>query len=609
MNNNAEITVELNNYNEAEIENEILAFIQNIVNGFTQRTNEYLEFIYSESVNEDELFSTLNQVRLIQKLYTCSKDIINSYGIKQNSEKYTPLTKEDLLANITELKADTVDALKSIQKVYNESFDIDDEDEFQRVQSEMREKRKKFRVYDELLSNWLVAVNSYVKIIPKTSFSEIQIPNTDLPDSVVETGNISPSAEFTTPELGSEPEQFLPKVINLTEQAFFDWLVSDGCVTETTARQYISNIHSIEKLYQTIYGIRNNLFEDTSADDVKEVIDTLIQRNEYIDANERRHNGFGAALNKYVQFVGISDEKTKAPAEKKNYHPPISSDPLVVKTVDFENPYECTYYKPCAFYLFQSKYLVSTWRELYTNFLVQLYEDNAYTERLKSIIGKSLYGRSIDFADRKYLRYLRRPIKVSANFFAEGNISASDIIKRIKCLMDLCSIDEDQMVIEYFAHDKNDENLNADNSENISDEFELSSNSDVEQTETETAGETSFPTDTIPQETSEIAASAEYIVLKLNGSVFRAYDCSDALNKVCEFAINCKPFSMARIAGQGINLNGRSVFYRQAVPLDGYNKLSNGLQVIRIASLSDLQTVKKEVLRYCQIDDNIITII
>lgn len=609
MNNNSENSIKLNNHNESEMERKILVFVQNIVNGYAQRTNEYLEFIYSESVNEDELFSTLNRVRLIQRLYSCSKDIINCYGIKQNSEKYTPLTKENLIADITELKADTVGALKSIQKAYNESFDIDDEAEFQRVQSVLRERRKKYRIFDELLSNWLNSVESYVKIHPHTSFQKTHSPKPGLSKPFAETKKTSTIPESTTSEFNPESEQNSPVKPLLTEQTFLEWLVSDGDVTETTARQYISNIHSIEKLYQTIYGSRKNLFKDTDADSAKGMIETLIHSNMYIDANERRHNGFGAALNKFCQFAGISIEETKGPGEKKNYAPPVSSEPLVIKTVDFDNPYDCTYYKPCSFILNNSKYPVKCWRELYTQFLILLYEDRDYYSVLKSFIGKSLYGRSIDFADRKILRYLRRPIKVAEDFFAEGNISAGDIIKRVKCLLTLCSIDEAQMVIEYIAHDKNDINANDDNAEDISDVVGQSSDSDIGQTEANTGGESNLPTDTITQEPPEFSVGAEYIALRLNGNLVRAYDFSDALNKVCEFAIICKPFRMARIAGQGISLNGSSVFSRQAVSLNGYNKLSNGLQIIKVDSLSDLQAITQKVKAYCQIDDEMIAII
>ena len=87
MNNNMEIQ------REEEIERDILAFVQDIVNGYAQRTTEYLRFIYSETVDVNELLSALNKVRLIQKLHSCSNDIIMSRNIKQTSDKYNPLNK------------------------------------------------------------------------------------------------------------------------------------------------------------------------------------------------------------------------------------------------------------------------------------------------------------------------------------------------------------------------------------------------------------------------------------------------------------------------------------------------------------------------------------
>ena len=116
-------------------------------------------------------------------------------------------------------------------------------------------------------------------------------------------------------------------------------------------------------------------------------------------------------------------------------------------------------------------------------------------------------------------------------------------------------------------------------------------------------------TTSVPDEPQQTDTDARHIVLRLNGNVIRAYDYSDALNKICEFSINCKPFRMARIAGQAIQIHGNSVFYRKSVPVDGYNKLSNGLQIITIATLSDLQTITAAVQRYCQIDDDMIAII
>lgn len=111
------------------------------------------------------------------------------------------------------------------------------------------------------------------------------------------------------------------------------------------------------------------------------------------------------------------------------------------------------------------------------------------------------------------------------------------------------------------------------------------------------------------EQAQEISTGTKQISFQLNGKLISAYDHSDALNKICEFCINCKPFRMARIAEGDILLDGKNVFYRKRAPADGYRKLSNGLQVINISTLQDLQTITAEVKRYCGIDDDMITII
>lgn len=590
--------------------------------------------------------------------------------------------------------------------------------------------------------------------------------------------------------------------------------------------------------------MRNNLFGTNSADNARAMIESLIVKNEYIDANERRHNSFGTALAKFAQFADISVIGFNQSVEKKNCKSLVSSEPFTVRTVDFNNPHNCTYYKPCSFILNGLTYTAGSWKELYTKFLILLYTDNTYSETIKGLIGKSLYGHRIDFADKNL--YFRRPIEVSTNFFAEGNLSAMEIIRHIKCLIELCAISNDNMVIKYSVQEKNNdpkvsantstgkdkqlsipsvpeeavaktstpvihaktatnsiidesklatvatfipdttksfvlknavieilssdapeitkyrEHRNGISSKSLRElikeyygktigffeiskllmidkafksigrgcyilnEATLSQKAETEYSElatietkkeesieisdkqvytektVDTASEHSLtiksilevikenignlqyedgfgayevktllsqkgvadvseeqiealmsacfelqqiedgyysliddesygnysaesivvmentPDNTADmdttdntdiQEISHSDADERQIVLRLNGNTVRAYDYSDALSKVCEFSINCKPFKMARITGQAIQIHGNNVFYRQAVPVDGYNKLSNGLQIITITTLLDLQTITTEIQKYCQIDDDMITII
>lgn len=849
--NNIEIQREaavVNNRSENEVENDLIRFVQRIVNEYFQRNNEYIKFVRSETVNVDELISALNRVRWIYKLYSLSTSVIENYSIVCDSSDFVTFTNESLLNQLNEVDSDINELLKKIQRVYNDSFDIDDEEEYQRIQNEQREKRKKFRLLNELCKSYYEAIDSFVPISVNTTFSGIIASENKVEEKNSE---VLAASEITE----NENKQ-------ITEQNFFNWLVSDGEVAESTARQYISNIHSIEKLYQTLYGVRKNLLGADSGSYAQEMIETLVHNSEYIDANERRYNSFGAALSKFAQFVGLSIDGIKKQTEK-NVQVPITCQSYVVKNVDFSNPQDCTYYKPCSLTINGQKYPVGKWKEVYTRFLTFLYADNTYSAILKGKIGKQLYGRCIDFADKSFLHYLRRPIKVSPDFFAEGNLSAADIIKHIKYLMDLCSVDSDIIQIEYNTQVQSDENddiieaftenaedeqfsifeddvdnpdisdiiekannavqINSPESSEVpesqetiiaSASFELDlsipfvlkeaiiailSSNDVEinkrkeyksgmstkmlrelikkyydknigifeisallmmdktfrsvgkgcyalnenffskdeviakQEAVEQKTEDNLPSvqdtaegdvpenfdslderneskshitdelltdkiveliknnkeglqyrdgfsvydvkmllvgqeiinkseeyleklmseceylkeveegyyvyidelqdkivcdenrnsditpepqpdvfDTISKEDSIeeiVSLDTRHIILNINEKMVRAYDYSDALCKVCEFAINFKPFRMARIAGQGIRINGNNVFYRKAVLVDGYNKLSNGLQVIRIADMSDLLLIADEVKKYCQISDDTVKVI
>lgn len=881
------IISELSGHSEEEIESDIIGFVQNIVNGYALETKEYLAFVYAETVNMDDLLSVLDRTRLIQKLLSCANDIIENRAIKPNSDKFTLRTKEDLTQYLNERKTEVREVLKKIQKAYNESLDIDDDEEYHRVQSEVRERRKKFRQYDNLLISLLDVVTSYVNIATQSHSPALEFQDDELERSVHTDKTASTVSELEKGESVQTIES--SDVSRFTEQAFFDWLVSDGGVSDSTAKQYISNIHSIEKLYQTLFGIRQNILGTFSTDSVRSMIEVLIQRSEYIDANERRHNSFDISLSKFTQFAGISVFGLKNTTKKKNYQLSADTQPCVIRTVNFDNPHNYTYHKPCSFILNEQRYAVGSWQDLYKKFLNLLYTNNTYSEIIRRLNNKVLYGRHIDFADKTLIHKLRTPIMISTNFFAEGNLSAADIIRHIKYIMEFCSIDNEYMVIEYSTQENKDDtkitidstpeqkNTNNTNSEitetidansseaktSITDEERTAKDSSMEcpanksgstsamtqndsdntspeavsfipnhtksfvlkdaiieilltnapevtkyheykggisskslrelikkyygkmiglfeiskllmsnktfrsvgkgcyiinetaiphnkpesefpendepvevvtkpvrtpetttahemptvaaavkpvtkpiSTATQTAihkeiigndkltiapiievmkenynnlqyedgfgayevknllsqkGYTNVSEDEIDafmskcpelqeieegyytlaeiedgtettakisdsvenkaegivssilaidsDESQQVDSDARDIVLRLDGNTVRAYDYSDALGKICEFSINCKPFKMARIAGQGIQIHGNNVFYRKSVPVNGYSKLSNGLQFIMIATLSDLQAITAEIKKYCQIDNDMITII
>lgn len=443
------ITAGLSNCNEDDIEKQLIAFVQNIANGYLQRKNEYLQFISIADVNISELISILNKTRLIHKLYSISEDIISKNNIVPIEGKFSPLTREALLSTIKALQSDVGTALKKIQREYNASLDIDDEEEFHKVQGKIREQRKKFRVFDELCTSYYDAVSNYspVELNGKASDKVVdEIPKTI---SVSETSNPINIDDDSKP---NETPQY-----PFSEDKFLEWLIHDGNVAEITAKHYVSNIHSIEKLYQSLFGIRKNMFEITSSEHIKAIIESLVRKDEFIDANERRHNSFSASLNKFAQFANVTIDDSDSKIQQARIERPEiinKSNYNVIKIVDLDVPNEYSYYKPSSFYFNDTKYEADNWRDVYYKFLILLYTDSNYSTHLKALVNRAIYGKRIDFADKLSVGELRRPIRVSTDFFAEGNLSAPDILKRIKYIMDICSIGKEQLIIEYYDKEK-----------------------------------------------------------------------------------------------------------------------------------------------------------
>ena len=267
---------ESNDRSEDEVENSILDFVHNIANRFIQSKNEYLEFINTESFDLNELITSLNRARLLHRLYSISNSIIGGYKLIQAEKVYTPYTKDDLIKTINDLKADISSVLRKIQKAYNESLEIDDEDEYQRNQSKIRERRKKFKKYDDVLTSFRNAVEEYVS--DKVYTSETESDDIIKPKQAPIVGTENTAEQFDFPQKTS-----VEGTPDHSEQAFFNWLISDGGVSEQTARQYISGIHSVEKIYQMVFGIRKNLLDYVSADNAKQMIESVITKKQYIN--------------------------------------------------------------------------------------------------------------------------------------------------------------------------------------------------------------------------------------------------------------------------------------------------------------------------------------
>lgn len=97
---------------------------------------------------------------------------------------------------------------------------------------------------------------------------------------------------------------------------FVDWMLQEG-MAERTASSYASNLGTVGDLAKSYEFCDSEIWMITDANLLKEVLEKLLQNQEFVDKNETRHNQFRASFVKYIQFCGDEDFRTKRTSAKK----------------------------------------------------------------------------------------------------------------------------------------------------------------------------------------------------------------------------------------------------------------------------------------------------
>ena len=118
--------------------------------------------------------------------------------------------------------------------------------------------------------------------------------------------------------------------------------------------------------------------------------------------------------------------------------------------IDFCHINSFAYTKPVSFSYFGDEQTgISNWTQLYVKVLVCLSED--YPDEFLRMYNTNISGgRRIDFGSPKASDKMNAPKKVSDNFYVETNLSATDIVMKIRLLLDRCNVDYENLEIRYI---------------------------------------------------------------------------------------------------------------------------------------------------------------
>lgn len=253
-----------------------------------------------------------------------------------------------------------------------------------------------------------------------------------------------------------------------TKTLFADWLNQTLPSTHYVSKLFLC-YPAIEAFCLKIRVLHQPLFKTTDVETVRRVQRVVNENRLFQLTNNKQMKMMIPAAQYYLTFIkALNEEREKekkpivvqAPApvsvnEEKAESSPKAAEPPRPEhiekkkhlTVDFCHIDSLAFTKPLSVSYFDKTLLVGgTWAEVYCKLMKALYED--YPTAIP--VGKSFSGAArVDFGNYQQALYMNKPKPVCQGLYLETCLSATDIVLRIKMLLDICRVDYENVVIEY----------------------------------------------------------------------------------------------------------------------------------------------------------------
>lgn len=185
------------------------------------------------------------------------------------------------------------------------------------------------------------------------------------------------------------------------------------------------------------------------------LVEDIIEHNRIFKFENRKDlKKIYSAMKYYILFL---KEKTNVQSKeeftKTNKFSNLINSRLVegsekVKEIDFDNIDDLSYTKPIyASYFEETIAEIVSWKQLYVGIFKKIYED--YGSLIP--LNKPFNGvnNRMDFCSGEFFFSMEAPIQIDTNRYLETNLSATDIVRKIKMLLDICNINEENLFIRY----------------------------------------------------------------------------------------------------------------------------------------------------------------
>ena len=275
-------------------------------------------------------------------------------------------------------------------------------------------------------------------------------------DSVTESVNQNSK---TTSGLESESTSISDSITN-KGKSFKKWLVEEEHLSTGTATVYITSLNIMEKMAESSQLTSSRLISAESYVEAYKTCQYLYKSKDFLSLNINTQREYKSALQKLLKYLKTNSSVAIVPEEEKSVKfTVVSSDNTDIREqiVDFTKYQDYAYTKPTRFhYDGICISAIKSWTDLYTELFTFLWKK--HTSELEAYIGKNFVGGNrIDLGTGEMRAKMTAPKMIKNNYvddvYIETNLSAKDIISRIKSILEICYISLEDVEIKYVKRD------------------------------------------------------------------------------------------------------------------------------------------------------------
>lgn len=229
---------------------------------------------------------------------------------------------------------------------------------------------------------------------------------------------------------------------------FVEWLSRDK--TPANVSELLLAYKVIDDFCKEKKILECSFLDLTSKEMVKKVQNEIEHNRIFCFNNRQRMNKILEAMRLYISYImdlpQIIEEHVDGNVISENidnntYEPEK-------KIINFSKIDDLSYTKPLKVLYFEEELgSVPSWKELYVKVFKNLYED--YDYRIPKNKPFNLENGRMDFCTQEYYSSMAAPKEIERGFYLETNLNATDIVRKIKLLLDICLVDEENVVIEF----------------------------------------------------------------------------------------------------------------------------------------------------------------